>query len=315
MHVGYELGPYLLMEFHHLRAFVTTVEQRSVTAAAKKLFISQPALSRQIRTLEDELGVPLFRREKKRLHLTEAGRFFLDRARQILCDAETVVQQLRERCGDAKRTLRVGLLTVFLDDLVSPALLELQEQAPHLSVALFELSPQAQIARLEKGEIDLALLGNLLPRDRTRFVVRSLARSPMAAVLPRDHALAHRKRIDLKELAGDSFVSLSEDFFPDRRRFLRDICQSRGFEPRIVEESHSLTLMLASVSRNTGVGVLPVHSAKLPHAGCVFVPLHAPRVYAEVMAVYKTEAEQVLAPLLEQLTQAAKSALEGKGEK
>ena len=89
------------MEFHQLRYFIATAEELSVTAAAKRLHLSQPALSRQIQALEDELGVPLFDRIKKRMHLTDAGRFFLVRARQIVCDAETSLQLVREQFGEA----------------------------------------------------------------------------------------------------------------------------------------------------------------------------------------------------------------------
>jgi AraC-like DNA-binding protein len=88
------------MEFHQLRSFVATAEELSITAAARRVHLSQPALSRQIQSLEEELGVALFDRVRQRIHLTAAGRYFLDRARQMLCDAETSAQQVREQFGD-----------------------------------------------------------------------------------------------------------------------------------------------------------------------------------------------------------------------
>jgi hypothetical protein len=91
------------------------------------------------------------------------------------------------------------------------------------AVALYELSPQAQIDRLRNDEPGLALPGHLAEEDRSRFAVRSLMRNAMAAVLPEDHRLARRRQLDLKELAGDPFVSLSDAVFPGRRRFLRGI--------------------------------------------------------------------------------------------
>ncbi len=294
------------MELQQLRYFVATAEELSVTAAARRMHLSQPALSRRIQALEEELGVALFERVRRRLRLTEAGRWFLDRARQILCDAETSVQQVRERFGDGKRTIRLGFLTIFLDDLVAPALRTLRKDSPRIAVALFELSPQAQLDRLRNDELDLALLGNLGEEDRARFTVRPLLRNRMAAVLPDDHHLSRRRQIDLKELAGDPFVSLSDAVFPGRRRFLRGICQSRGFEPRIAEECDSLPLVLATVSGGAGVALLPEHSAKLPHAGSVFVRLKAPVVHAEVMAVRKPGEEHgALAALIEHLAAAA----------
>jgi len=296
------------MEFHQLRYFVATAEELSITGAAKRLHLSQPALSRQILALEEELGVALFQRIKKRIHLTVAGRFFLDRARQILCDAETSAQQVRERFGDAKRTIRLGFLTIFPDDIVAPAMRALRKDSSRTDVALFELSPKAQLDRLRDGELDLALLGNIADEDRSRYTVRSLMRNPMAIVLPDDHRFAGRKQLALKELAGEPFVSLSDTIFPGRRQFLRGICQPQGFEPAIVEESDSLPLLIAAVSSGTGVALLPVHSSKLPHSGSVFVRMKTPIVHAEIMAVYRKDSAQgALAALIEHLETSARA--------
>ena len=125
------------MEFHQLRYFVAAAETGSVTAAAARAHVTQPALSRQIAKLETRLGVDLFERRKQRIHLTEAGRWFLPRARQLLCDAETCEQQLRESFGNAKRTLRLGVLASFLDDLVAPVVRELKKKHRGIPVSLF----------------------------------------------------------------------------------------------------------------------------------------------------------------------------------
>lgn len=277
-----------------------------MTAAARRVHLSQPALSRQIQAIEEELGVALFDRVRQRLHLTPAGRYFLGRARQLLCDAETAAQQTREQFGEGRRTIRLGFLTIFLDDLVAPALKALRKSHPRAAVSLFELSPQAQLDRLRNDELDLAILGNLGEEDRERFTVRRLMRNPMAAVLPDEHRLASRRRIDLEELAGAPFVSLSDLVFPGRRQFLRGICRSRGFDPRIAEECDSLSLLLAAVAGGAGVALLPEHSAKLPHTGCVFVRLRAPVVHAEVMAVHQPGAGRgVLEALVGHLAEAA----------
>jgi DNA-binding transcriptional LysR family regulator len=294
------------MEFHQLRYFVAAAEELSVTAAARRLRVSQPALSRQIALLEGELGVALFDRIRKRIHLTEAGRFFLPKARQILCDAETGAQQVREQYGSARRTIRLGFLTPFLDDVVTPAVKAMRKEGAKVHVALFELSPRAQLDRLRDDELDIAILGNVGEEDRGRFTTRVLARSRMGAVLPDEHLLAARRQVALKELAGEGFVSLSDALFPGRRQFLRGICQSQGFEPRIVEESDSIPMLLGAVSGGAGVALLPLHSRKLPHAGCVFVPMRSPVVHAEVMAVFKGDGRnEPLAGLLGHLGQAA----------
>ncbi|MDF1823558.1 MAG: LysR substrate-binding domain-containing protein [Verrucomicrobiales bacterium] len=294
------------MEFHQLRYFIAAAEELSVTAAAKRLHLSQPALSRQIQSLEEELGIALFDRIKKRIHLTDAGRFFLIRARQIVCDADTSVQLLQEQFGEAKPKTRLGFISIFLDDIVAPAVKAVRKQSHNLEISLHELSPKAQLDRLRDDQLDLALLGNLSDEDRTRYEMKCIMRSPMAAVLPDDHRLAKRKQIVLSELRGEPFVSLSDTIFPGRRQFLRSVCQSQGFEPNIVEESDSLSLLLGAVSTGGGVAILPAHSQKLPHAGSVFVHLKTPVIYAEVLAVYKpTQQAGTFTRLLIELEKAA----------
>ncbi len=108
------------MEFHQLRYFTAAAELLSISRAAERLHVSQPALSRQIRVLEDELGTPLFDRIRQRIRLTEAGAAFLPRARQILQDAEQAVREVRGQFGGARASLRLGFITPILDDLVVP---------------------------------------------------------------------------------------------------------------------------------------------------------------------------------------------------
>ncbi len=273
------------VEFHQLRYFIAAAEDLSISGAAKRLHVTQPALSRQVAVLEAELGVPLFDRIRKRIHLTDAGRFFLPKARQIICDAETAAQQLREQFGKARRTLRLGFLTPFLDDLVAPAVREFRQRHPKAQVSLFELPPRAQLDRLRNHELDAAILGNLEERDRTQFEIHRLSRHKMAAVLPEDHRLAGKKSIKLQALSRESWVSLSDAFFPGRREFLRSICQSAGFEPMIATEVDSLSMMLGAVTAGEGVAVMPAHAGKLPHAGCVIVPLAAPVPTTELLLV------------------------------
>ncbi len=273
------------MEFHQLRYFIAAAEDLSISGAAKRLHVTQPALSRQIAVLEAELGVPLFDRIRKRIHLTDAGRFFLPKARQIVCDAETGAQQLREQFGKARRTLRLGFLTPFLDDLVAPAVREFRQRHPKAQVSLFELPPRAQLDRLRNHELDAAILGNISENDRALFTIRILSRHKMAAVLPEDHPLAQKKSIKLAALQNEVWVSLSDAFFPGRREFLRSLCLGAGFEPNIATEVDSLSMMLGAVTAGEGVAVMPGHASKLPHSGCVIVPLAAPVPTSELLLV------------------------------
>lgn len=273
------------MEFHQLRYFVAAAETGSMSAAARREHVSQPALSRQVAQLENQLGVQLFERRKQRIHLSEAGRFFLPKARQMLCDAELSAQQIRERFGGAKRTLRLGFLSPFLDDLVAPTVRELKRAHRGLRVALFDLTPGAQLERLGNRELDAAILANLSDSHRQRFLVRRLGRHRFAAVLPEDHPLAGRRTLALAALRSERWVSLDDLAFPGRRDFLIAACTAAGFEPDIAVETDSVALMLGSVAAGDGVALIPEHSQKLPHDGCVFVKLKAPAPTIELALV------------------------------
>jgi DNA-binding transcriptional LysR family regulator len=273
------------MEFHQLRYFVAAAETQSMTRAAEILHVSQPALSRQIAMLEDEVGVLLFDRVKQRIKLTEAGRFFLSKARQLLCDAETATQQVRERFNGERKTLRLGFIGPFLDDLVAPAVREFQQRHPTSRVSLFDLPPSAQMQRLRANELDAAILGNIDDAERDRFSVQQLSRHRMAVVVPVEHRLANRKAVKLAELSADPWVSLSNQVFPGRREFLLESCAKAGFVPKIVAELDSLPLMLAAVATTSSVGIIPAHARKLPHGGCVFLALSAPVITTQLLLI------------------------------
>ena len=283
-----------------------------MSRAAARLHVTQPALSRQIGVLEGELGVALFDRVKGRIQLSEAGRFFLPKARQILCDAETLAQHARERFGGARRTLRLGFLTPFLDDLIAPSVRRLKQGLPAVNVSLFELSPQAQLDRLRAGELDAAILGNIDDRHRELFSLRRISRHKMAAVLPSDHRLAGRRSVKLAELKNDAWVSLADAVFPGRREFLLRLTGDHGFEPRIVSEVDSLTLLLGTVASGDGVAILPGHCRKLPHQGAVFVKLAAPVPVSELfVATLKRTLPAELKSLVELLAAAAAGLADG----
>lgn len=277
--------PPFRMEFHQLRYFVAAAEEMGMSRAAERVHVSQPALSRQIALLEEEIGVRLFDRIRKRIHLTEAGRFFLARAKQLLCDAESGVQQVREQFGGVRRTLRLGFIAPFLDDLVAPAVREFQQRHPNSRVSLFDLSPRAQLDRLRHHELDAAILGNIDDHERDAFTVKRISRHRMAVVLPDDHPLAGRKSVKLAALGNDDWVSLSNAFFPGRREFLTECCGQAGFTPRIVAELDSLPMMLGTIATSGGVALIPGHARKLPHAGCVILPLAAPLITTQLLLV------------------------------
>jgi DNA-binding transcriptional LysR family regulator len=264
------------MELRHLRYFVTVAEELNVSRASARLRISQPAVSRQLRDLEEELGVELFRREKSGLKLTPAGETFLAHARDLLRRSGDAVKQMELFSARAKQTLIVGYIAPVLSSVLTPALRRFSEQHSTVEVALLEMSPADQVKALREGGIDLGLIGNPCLEVEREFLVTVLSRIPLQAVLPDNHLLALRKRIVLSELEAENFIGFAEEEFPGRNAAICAACQAAGFTPRFPYHVENLTALLATVGSGKGVTLAPAEVNQLPHPNAVFIPLAPP---------------------------------------
>lgn len=264
------------MELRHLRYFVTVAEELNISRASARLRISQPAVSRQLRDLEEELRVPLFLREKHGLKLTLAGESFLAHARDLLRRSGDAVKQMAAFNEQAKPTLTVGYIAPVLSSMLTPALRSFSQAHPQIEVVLREMTPGEQVKALKAGRIDLALLGNPCPEVEREFSVTVLTRIPLQAVLPDNHLLALRKRIALSELAGEPFIGFSEETFPGRNNAICAGCQAAGFTPRFKHYVENLTALPALVAAGKGVTLAPAEVSQAAHPQAVFVPLKPP---------------------------------------
>lgn len=269
------------MELRHLRYFVMVAEELNVSRAAARLHVSQPAISRQLKDLEEELGGVLFVRSSTGMALSGAGEAFLGHARDILRRARLAVESVRAATGRTPVILTVGYIPTALPSLLGQVLRRFAVKHPDVSVELRESSPHAQVEQLRAGLLDIALVGNPHPGLRDEFEVRTVLRIPVAAVVPDDHRLARRRAVDLAELADDPFVGLAKRTFPGRNEFICETCQRVGFTPRFVANADSLSSMLGLVAAGRGVTLMPADGASLPHPGVVFARLRRPKAFVE----------------------------------
>jgi DNA-binding transcriptional LysR family regulator len=263
------------MELRHLRYFVTVAEELNVSRASARLRISQPAVSRQLRDLEQELGVDLFDRRNSKLKLTPAGETFLAHARDLLRRSQDAASDMAAFRPQARRTLTVGYIAPVLAT-VTPALRTFGQKNPDVEVVLREMAPGEQVEALREGGIDLALPGNPCPELASEFEVTILEHIPFEAVLPDNHLLALRKRIALVELKDEDFIGFAEDRFPGRNDLICRACQQVGFTPRLLHRVQSLSALLAKVAAGDGVTLTPREVGQLPHPGAVLIPLKPP---------------------------------------
>ena len=244
------------MELRHLRYFVAVAEEQNVTRAAERLHLSQPPLSRQVRDLEEELGVELFRRTARSLTLTEPGRLFLEEARAVLRRADQAVQAVRSAGKRERGQLRIGYAPSLTVELL-PRALEIFEQAsPGVRVSLHDLSTGECTQRLKAGKLDVALIVRPSVADRRGLAFDKLIEYPFLAAVSTSHPLAKKRVVPLAQFGRERLIGYSRDEYPEYHELLWEIFRPHGFEPRPAEEYDSATSLIAAVEAGRGIALV-----------------------------------------------------------
>lgn len=241
------------MEIRHLRYFVAVAEERHFGRAADRLRMAQPPLSQQIKQLEEELGTLLLERTTRRVDLTPAGTLLLERARVLLSELDTTVQDVKEVGLGAAGVIRLGS-TGSAAERVSELVARARQDLPALRITVQGemLTPDLERA-LEEHRIDLALLRP--PVRSPRVASTLLARDELVVAVPPDSAWADRSALDLAELAEAKFVSYPMSSAVTTIAF--EACHQAGFRPTIVQEVAETSTLLAFVAAGVGVALVP----------------------------------------------------------
>jgi DNA-binding transcriptional LysR family regulator len=238
------------MELRHLRYFVAVAEAGSVSRAAARLHLTQPALSRRIRDLERDLGVELFDRIGRRIELTAQGEDLLHRSRDLLAGAEALADRARALVTGDAGILRLGATPQMLESVLADFLAHHRRAHPATEVHLLEDGGLELLRRLERGDIHLAVS---IPGDgmhhRTLFPARILA------VMAPAHRLARRPVLELTALEGEPLLLLRREF--GSRQWFDGACQVAHLRPRVVLESGSAHTLAALARTGHGIAVLP----------------------------------------------------------
>ena len=245
------------MELRHLRYFVAVAETENVLrAATQKLHVAQPAVSRQIRDLEDELGVQLFERSGKKLNLTDEGRLFLKEARAVLERADEAVAKLRALAQTGERELHVGYSPLPGAKIVPAALGAFQQAIPKVHVKLHDWSNEEILAGLRDGRLQLAFLVPPPTRGEFRdFRYEELLREQVRLAVPPNHALAQRRSVSLADAAQEPFVGLTREGSPYYYAYLAEVFAPLKNKPRVIEEHDSMLGVISAIEAGAGVGL------------------------------------------------------------
>ncbi len=254
----------IAMDLRHLSYFVAVAEEGSFTRAARRLYVSQPALSQRVRKLEDELGAALFYRRGRHVELTEAGRTLLEGAYGM----ERAINAAREAAGVGAGRLRVGFVE-YANHAVLPEVLRVfRRLRPDAQLEYREGCTAEQVGALREGEIDVGFVGLPL-EDRSGLLLERVARVELMAALPQGHRLAARQAVALGELADERFLLFPRDFNPGYYDYLVGRCREAGFDPEVVRGGDPRLYSRATVDRMvaSGLGVdlhVPASSTRAP---------------------------------------------------
>jgi DNA-binding transcriptional LysR family regulator len=279
------------MELRHLRYFVAVGEELHFGRAATRVHVAQPALSRQIRDLERELGLQLFERNRRHVALTAAGLVFLDDARGLLTQVDRAVENARLAQRGAHGVLRIGYVPAVAMSHLPHVIRAFRRRSPHLEVRLQEMHPARQVEDLMAARIDVGFARG--PIDEPALATAPVHEEPLVAALPSGHRLRRHRRLELQMLAGEPFILPARSRGPGFHDQILAICRAAGFRPRVVQEG-SQTDALSLVASGAGVAIVPTSLRVLRPTGVVYRPLHERPMTHFAMVWRKNDTSPVL---------------------
>lgn len=243
------------MELRHLRYFIGVAEEENVSRAALKLHVSQPALSRQIRDLEDELGFQLLERSAKSVRLTEAGRTFLTEARAVLQRADDAVNTARA-VATGSGELNVGYAPSLTARLLPETLRGFQAEQPKVRVRLHDLSTEEMLAGLREGTLQIAFVARPINSMLRGLRFDELLRDPVCVAVSPGHPFAGFRAATLEHLVQEPIIAYSRKDYPEAHEMLSVLFRRGRNKFRIAGEHDSVSSLVAAVESGAGVAVV-----------------------------------------------------------
>jgi DNA-binding transcriptional LysR family regulator len=257
--------------------------------------VAQPALSRQIRALEEEMGLRLFERDRRRVALTAGGAVFLEAARSVLRDVEQAVDIARRAARGEHGTLRIGYVPAVVCTGLPEIVRAFRKRLPGVDVRFQEMSPALQLEALLRERVDVGFVRG--PVHEPALAATTVLEEPLVAVLPSGHRLGGHKRLGLAMLAGESFVLQARSRGPESHDQILALCRNAGFSPRVVQEGSHIDV-LSLVASGIGVAIVPTSLRVFRRAGVIFCPLRERPVTQLTMVWRKSAASPVLREFL-----------------
>ncbi len=260
-----------MIDLRQLRYFKAVAEELHFGRAAASVSIAQPALSRQIQQLEQEVGTPLLRRTQRRVELLPAGALLLERTRMILQELDRAVADTRRTGAGELGRLSVGFILSSGYGLLPSIVERFRQLYPSIELELHEMPVSTQHTALLRGSIDVGLLR--IQAAPAELEVIPIMEDPLVLALPARHPLAKRHKVGLKSVAADPFVMFSTGYSALFHERIRVLCDQAGFTPRVAQYATQIHTVIGLVGAGIGVAVVPEVARNLQNRHVRFVQL------------------------------------------
>ncbi|MET3407461.1 MULTISPECIES: LysR family transcriptional regulator [Priestia] len=245
------------MELNQLEYFRTLAQIQHFTQAAKELHITQPALSLSIAKLEDELGVPLFERQGRKVCLNRYGEIFLKRIETALIEVEKGKQELLEELNPVRGTISLAFLHIMGTQIVPRLISEFGQKYPNIQFELSQFSNDVAVNKLEKGNCDFFITTSVFLKEGIRKL--DLLTEELFVAVPDTHYLSQNKEVDLFEIENEAYIGIKSNC--GLRDTLDLFFQKKGFTPKVKFEGEEVTTVAGLVAEGLGVSILPLAPA------------------------------------------------------
>jgi DNA-binding transcriptional LysR family regulator len=260
-----------MIELRHLHYFIAVAEELHFSRAAERLHISQPPLSQQIRSLEDELGVKLFERTKRQVQLTEAGKVLLERSYLVLAQLEAAIEETQKIGRGEVGRLAIGFVGSATYTVLPDILSVFREQFPAVELRLHELTTSEQIQALHHKQIDVGIVRSAIiePGLGTECILLE----SLVLALPQTHPLSSLVNVPLSALADELFI-----LFPAKMGLIFyeqiiNFCQQAGFRPKVSQEAIQMQTIVSLVAAGLGIAFVPASLQNFHRSGVIYRPL------------------------------------------
>src|SRR5271163_2538586 len=249
------------MELRQIRSFLSIAETLHFGRSAELIHLSQPALSLQIRALEEEVGVRLFERNRRKTTLTAAGSAFRDDAAAALSQLEQAIRMARLAARGKLGLLRIGFVSTAGNEIVPHILRQFRKSNPEVEFSLRNILTAEQVRMLESGSLDIGFL-RMPVGEHSALDVVTVHREPFVIVVPSSHKLAKRKRVRLSEISGEDLVMYERTYAPGFHDLIFGMLRDAKIVPNVSQTAAELSMLISLVDAHMGVAILPVSAVQ-----------------------------------------------------